>query len=350
MSTSTQPTAPDLRQRWETLREDKPDLSARAAAAQLDVSEAELVATGCGDHVVRLDGSWRSLLHRLDDLGPVTARTRNEAAVHETTGRYTDVTFTDTHDMGLVLADVIDLRLFMNEWAHGFAVEPPGNEPSSLQFFAPDGTAVHKVVLTDDSDRAVYRTLVDAYRHDNQSPDPSVAPSTDEAAAPNPDVDAAAFLDAWADLEDTHDFFPLMQEHDVSRPQALRLGEGRFTRRAPDGSLRTVLQRAAQQETPIMVFVGSPGCIQIHTGPVRTLDATPPHYKVLDLTFRFHLDENRVAQSWVVEKPTADGTVTSLELMDADGGVIARLFGKRKPGQPERTDWRSILDTLPSQE
>ena len=98
-----------------------------------------------------------------------------------------------------------------------------------------------------------------------------------------------------------------------------------------------------------MVFVGSPGCIQIHTGPVHNLEATPPHYKVLDADFRLHLDENRVAQSWVVKKPTSDGPVTSLELMDADGGVIARLFGKRKPGQPERTDWRTLLENLPSQ-
>lgn len=350
MSTSTQSSTADLKQRWKTLREEHPDLSARAAAARLGVSEAELVATGCGDYVTRLDGSWRSLLHRLEDLGPVTARTRNDAAVHETTGRYTDVTFTDTHDMGLVLADVIDLRLFMGEWAHGFAVKPPGDDPPSLQFFAPDGTAVHKVLLTDDSDRGVYRELVGAYRHDDQSPGQSVAPSDDEAAAPTPDVDAEAFLEAWADLEDTHDFFPLLQEHDVSRPQALRLGEGRFTRRVPDGSLRTVLQRAAEQETPIMVFVGSPGCIQIHTGPVHTLAATPPHYRVLDPHFQLRVDEGGIAQSWVVEKPTSDGTVTSLELMDADGGVIARLFGKRKPGQPERTDWRSLLEKLPSQE
>jgi putative hemin transport protein len=348
MPTST-PSAPDLQSRWTALRAESPDRSARAAARELDVSEAELVAAGCGDDVTRLDGPWRSLLHRLEDLGPVTARTRNDAAVHETTGRYTDVTFTDTHDMGLVLADVVDLRLFMNEWAHGFAVDETDTAPPSLQFFAPDGTAVHKVVLTDDSDHAVYRELVDAYRHDDQSPGQSVTPADDDPPTPNPDVDAEAFLDAWADLEDTHDFFPLLQEYDVSRPQALRLGEGRFTRRVPDGSLRTVLQLAAKQETPIMVFVGSPGCIQIHTGPVHNLEATPPHYKVLDADFRLHLDENRVAQSWVVKKPTSDGPVTSLELMDADGGVIARLFGKREPGQPERTDWRTLLEKLPSQ-
>ena len=60
------------------------------------------------------------------------------------------------------------------------------------------------------------------------------------------------------------------------------------------------------------------------------------------------LDEDRVAQSGDTN-PATGGPVLSLELMDADGGVIARLFGKRKPGQPERTDWRTLLEKLPSQ-
>jgi len=33
-------------------------------------------------------------------------------------------------------------------------------------------------------------------------------------------------------------------------------------------------------------------------------------------------------------------------VLDADGGIIARLFGKRKPGQPELADWRAILADL----
>ena len=98
-----------------------------------------------------------------------------------------------------------------------------------------------------------------------------------------------------------------------------------------------------------MVFVGSPGCLQIHTGPVQALKATPPWYNVLDPDFQLHLNEERIDPAWVVQKPTTDGRVTSLELMDENGDIIARLFGERKSGQPERDDWRSILEALPSQ-
>ena len=354
MPTSS-PSAADLKQRWNAVQDKHPDVQPRTAAARMGVSEAELVATGCGEHVTRLRGDWRGLLHRLHTLGPVIARTRNDAAVHEKTGVYRDVEFTDPHGLGLVLEDNIDLRLFMDHWHLGFAVEtPPNGERDggrrSLQFFDRDGTAVHKVFLTGESDRDAYDALVDAYRHDDQSPEQSVTPvEADTAETPDADIDVEGFLHAWGELEDTHDFFPLLSEHDVSREQALRLGEGRFTRRVPDTALRHTLRAAAEQETPIMVFVGSPGCLQIHTGPVQTLKATPPWYNVRDPGFRLRLNEERIDQAWVVRKPTTDGRVTSLELMDADGGIIARLFGERKSGQSEREDWRSILENLPSE-
>ena len=324
----------------------------RTAADRLGVSEAELVATGCGDNVIRLDGRWRALLSTLDRLGPVRARTRNDAAVHETTGVYHDVTFTDAHDLGIVLEDDIDLRLFMDHWHLGFAVETPGGgrgtRRRSLQFFDRDGTAVHKVFLTDESDRGAYDALVDAHRHDDQSIEQPVTPvEEDTAEPPDEEVDVEGFLHEWSELKDTHDFYPLLQAYDVSRRQALRLGEGRFTRRVPDESLRRTLRAAAEQETPIMVFVGSPGCIQIHTGPVETLRATPPWYNLLDPGFHLHLDEEQIDQAWVVKKPTVDGRITSLELMDADGGIIARLFGERTSGERERDDWRSSLESLP---
>ena len=56
-----------------------------------------------------------------------------------------------------------------------------------------------------------------------------------------------------------------------------------------------------------------------------------------------HLREDHVASAWVVKKPTEDGVVTSLELFDADGKQITLIFGKRKPGIPEREEWRAVV-------
>ncbi len=42
----------------------------------------------------------------------------------------------------------------------------------------------------------------------------------------------------------------------------------------------------------------------------------------------------------------ADGVVTSVELLDAAGETIALFFGERKPGKPEREDWRALVAQL----
>jgi putative hemin transport protein len=369
---ATDPTASAeaLRRRWRALLDEQPSLSPRKAADRLGTTEAQLIATGCGDRVTRLDGGWASLLSNLEALGPVRVRTRNAAAIHEKRGVYSDVTFTDTHNMGLVLADEIDLRLFMDEWEAGFAVHAPSENaggvegdgarsaPPRLRFFGADGSAIHTVFLTGASSREDFQALVDAYRHDDQTPAQTVRTDPDsseeESGAAHGEkggirVDEEAFLEDWEALQDTHDFFPLLNDYGLSRTRALEIGEGRFTRRVPTESLRRTLHAAAERETPIMVFVGSAGCLQIHTGPVEAVEHDAPWCRVLDPGFRLRLNEALVEQAWVVRKPTRDGDVTSLELMDADGGVIARLFGKRKTGQPEREDWRAILSALPTQ-
>ena len=100
-----------------------------------------------------------------------------------------------------------------------------------------------------------------------------------------------------------------------------------------------------------MVFVGSGGCIQIHTGPVRNIQPLDtPHAQwinVLDAGFNLHLRTDRVASVWVVEKPTADGVVTSVEAFDHAGELMAMFFGARKPGKPELQGWRDLVARLP---
>ena len=95
-----------------------------------------------------------------------------------------------------------------------------------------------------------------------------------------------------------------------------------------------------------MIFAGNAGVIQIHTGPVEKLKALGPWFNVLDDGFNLHLRMDAIDTAWVIRKPTRDGIVTSLEIYDAQGDQIAWMFGKRKPGELERDDWRGIIDAL----
>jgi putative hemin transport protein len=109
-----------------------------------------------------------------------------------------------------------------------------------------------------------------------------------------------------------------------------------------------MLETASMHQVPIMVLVGNPGMIQIHSGPVTRVVAMQEWLNVLDSDFNLHLREDRVAELWRVAKPTDDGIVTSVEAFDAAGERIAAFFGQRKPGTPELQSWRALAEALPT--
>ncbi|WP_087721903.1 hemin-degrading factor [Pandoraea sp. PE-S2T-3] len=332
-----------LRSEFQRLKSEQ-NLRDRDAAAALGVSEGETVAAFVGEHVVRLRPDFIEIVEALPALGRVMALTRNNAAVHEKDGPYEKLSHNGT--IGLGLGKELDLRIFYHQWAYGYAVETPAdNGPRrSLQFFDKTGTAVHKMFLRDHSDVGAFEALVAKYRADDQTPgEQVVAADAPKAETPDADIDVAAFQRDWLAMTDTHQFFEMLRRHGVSRAQALRLAPADHAQSIPAASVRTLLEDAAGTDLPIMVFVGNAGMIQIHTGPVQNIRVMGPWVNVLDPGFNLHLREDLVDTAWIVRKPTSDGIVSSLELLDASGMVIAMFFGERKPGQAEREDWRETL-------
>jgi putative hemin transport protein len=334
----------------------------RDIAAALGVSEAELIAAHTGQpspvpgrvglSATRLQPHWSTVVAALPTLGEVMALTRNAGCVHEKNGRYEKVS--GEGPVGLVLGRDIDLRVFYQAWAHGFAVHEVAGEGTaparSLQFFDAHGTAVHKVFARSGTDLEAWDALVHCFTDRTPRTGFSVAPPpVRKADRPDAEVDVDALRADWAALRDTHEFFGLLKRHRVGRVQALRLADPRFVQpveAGADGAARELLRAAADAGTSIMVFVGNPGMIQIHTGPVQRVQVMGPWLNVLDPGFNLHLREDHIESAWLVRKPTTDGVVTSLELFDADGETLAMVFGERKPGKPELPAWRALTDRL----
>jgi putative hemin transport protein len=65
-------------------------------------------------------------------------------------------------------------------------------------------------------------------------------------------------------------------------------------------ALTAMLHHAAQDEIPIMCFVGNRGCLQIHSGPVRNIKPMGPWINILDETFHLHLRLDHVQELWAV--------------------------------------------------
>ncbi|MDB5965165.1 MAG: hemin-degrading factor [Polaromonas sp.] len=331
---------------------------ARDAALSIGMSEGAVMAAFAGEHeeamkTTPLTGPWVEILQALELCGPLMALTRNEGVVHEKTGIYQNISATG--HMGLALGEDIDLRLFLSRWRAGFAVLEPANDPKnppgqSLQFFDAHGVAVHKVYVKPETDRQAFNDIVSQFA--DASLDVSFTPAPPKAVPrSDAETDAEGFLKAWSMMTDTHQFFGLISKFGVERQQAFRLVEGRFTERARLDIVHVLLDEAAVDGTSIMVFVSSSGCIQIHSGPVRRIEPmvtpTARWINVLDAGFNLHLREDMITNAWLVKKPTADGVVTSVEVFDAEGDLMAMFFGSRKPGIPEQQAWRDIALRLP---
>lgn len=334
---------------WQGLRDKTPGVRIRDAAALLGVSEVQLVASDCGRTATRLAGDWATLIEALPSIGQVMALTRNDHAVHEKTGEYRNIRIVG--NVGLVLGEGIDLRLFLKHWHYGFAVKADDRSGAaeSLQFFDSDGVAVHKIYLTGRSNRRAYDQLVNAYRSPDQSSrqatlaKPSASPGRSDE-----EIDIEGLRTHWQALRDVHDFHDLLKMFGVSRTQGLRLGGAGLARPVEITAAPVLLDSVAELLLDIMVFVGSPGVVQIHTGPVNNLKATGSWFNVLDKDFNLHLRQEAIASAWVVTKPTVRGPITSLELYDITGNTIALFYGKRKPDQAENPVWRTLVTALPT--
>lgn len=329
-------------------RADNPKMRERDLAMQLGISEAELLAAHCGAGVTRVEPRINALLTGLEGIGEVMALTRNESAVHEKIGVYDKVIIGPQH--ALVLGEDIDLRIFPKQWTFGFAVEKRDGETvrRSLQFFDAAGDAVHKVHLRPSSNLYAYQWLVEELAAGDQDTVIQVDRARvleDDSSSELPSVDL--LRERWSAMTDVHEFFGILRKLKLSRRQAVHLIGEDYAWRLDNGALTAMLHHAVQEEIPIMCFVGSKGCIQIHSGPIYTVKPMGPWINVLDPTFNLHLRTDHVSELWAVRKPTKEGYVSSIETFDADGGLIAQFFGKRHEGEDERADWRTLVKHLP---
>ena len=343
-----------IRNRYHLLQHDQPNIRARNAAEEIGVSECKLLATRIGIDATRLNDSSEAILCDVESLGEVMALTRNAFCVHERKGVYHSPQFFGKGEIrhGLFSNPDIDLRLFMSHWKFNFAAveQTKIGLRKSLQFFDKEGHALHKIYATKKTNEAAYDALVKKFMREDQSPElqtkvyeVSKKDQSDDA------IDWPGFRNAWENLKDTHDFFPMLKKFRVGREQGLRGIGSDLAYEVDNASARKVLNLVREYECDIMVFVGNRGCIQIHTGPVKKLVEHGPWYNVLDPKFNLHLLENKIARTWVTKKPTVDGIITALEVFDSLGNLIVTFFGKRKPGIPELDLWRKIISVIPIQ-
>ena len=277
-------------------------------------------------------------------VGETKCICRNEYAVHEQTGHFTNQHYGE--HAGLVLnPGGLDLRLFISQWASVFHLRDstPNGERRSIQFFDHQGDALLKVYTTLQTDSELWEDLVARFTARRNVP-LKIHPVEVKKHASRPD--ATALEQAWRAMTDVHQFFNILQTHNVSRLQAFRLVSDELACQVRNDALRNLLQTVRKQGNEIMIFVGNRGCVQIFTGVLEKLTLMEEWTNIFNEKFTLHLLDRGVHESWITRKPTDNGYVTSLELFAEDGTQIAQLFGQRSEGQPEQGWWRSQIDTV----
>lgn len=341
----------NLRARVVELRKEEPKMRNRDLAEKLKISELELLTLDIGDTVVRLNTQFQDLLQDIESMGRVMILTRNDSVVHEKKGVFKNLKFSvGSANIGVALNPDIDLRLFMNAWKYGLAVtmnRPHGGVLYSFQFFNAQGEAVHKIFTTPESNVAAYFKLVQSYKSQSQESifiDESIRNSNPTIERTNLEGFAIEdFQQSWRNLQDTHDFHSMLKSHKIDRLTALSIAPDGMAIKISNLAVQHMCELAVEQQTSIMCFVHSSGCVQIHTGPIKNLKVLGTWFNILDPGFNLHLKMENVAETWVVKKPTKDGIVTSIELYDKQAQLITYFFGARKPGVPELEEWRAIV-------
>jgi putative hemin transport protein len=355
--------AATLAERWNTLRAEQPKLGIRDAAKQLNVSEAELLATGIGTTVTRLaDTSHapREIMRRALDLGKVMALTRNENGVIEVTGEATRIAkqgdegakdaereARELNIAGGYLGGPIDLRFHFAKWKHAFAVVQPGKDGAvsrSLQFFDEHGNAIHKVYVKDEAKTAVFDKLVADFRHPQQDGKLAIVPAAPKTAErPDAAVDVKEFQQAWKEMSDVHQFNRIVAEFKLSREQALRLAPAGLVTKVAPQAVRQLLEQAAAQQVPIMAFLGNGGVTQIHSGKIVKVQEAGGYFNVLDPEFNLHLRDKAFKAGYVLQR----AGVTSVEFYDDRGELVVTFFGVRERGKPQPQPWLDLAAALP---
>lgn len=337
----------ELKNQWDALKAENPQLRIRNAALELNVSELELLCTGLGNNVTRLKSEFPNLLVSMESVGGVMALSRNEQVVHEKHGIYKDFKIRGKGAMGLCLGE-IDLRVFLNQWQYGFYVSETiaTGVRESLQFFDREGKAIHKIYKTDNTDAEAWEQLVVKYTNESQELHLTITKLPEPEYPNNGKANPEDVINKWESLKDVHQFHGMLQKLGISRAESLRLAGPKYAQQLADNVLEETLTQAVNREAPIMLFVGNRGIVQIHTARLSKLLRTGPWFNVLDPDFNLHANTEEITSAWLVRRPSVDGTITSIEFYNAKEDIVLTLFGERKPGEPERDDWQALTAHL----
>lgn len=318
---------------------------AREAAARMQLTEAQYVALGEADQPVHvLNQDLKTLLKQLVDAGELMALTRNDAVVIEHHGAYVAL---DTSESSLeVFQDQWTLLLKLDRWRYGFLVNEAGR--ISLQFYDAFGEAVHKVYVTEHTDKAAFFRIVEPFSREAQAEDwPSVQAQDHRAKRGAKLLDVEALRNDWRMLAHRDNAERVFELYKVTPPQAyVHFVED--ARRLQPSALKALLEGIAELALVCKMTLSNRGAVQNHIGNIHRLLETGPWFNVLDPKFNLHARINAFSEVWAISKPFGDGLEASVECFDTSGRRVLSIMPHPQTAysRTQTNGWYNLLEGL----
>lgn len=158
----------------------------------------------------------------------------------------------------------------------------------------------------------------------------------------------------WRNMKDVHHFYPMLQQHGISKLDAFRRVPDDLARQVDPHSLILTLNDIQNRKDHFMAFIGNGSVVQVYTGPVLKIAQVPKSDKLFihGMTNEgehsvINISKKDIGQAWVVNKGSDNGYITSLEIFDHNENHIAQFYGVRKEGQKQNEAWDRLMKSLP---
>lgn len=325
----------ELRARHDQLKSTQPTLPYGHYAQHLHVQEAELIAAECRVRSTELRSPFHQVMSQLQTLGTVQVLTLGTGARLQCQGCYD---YSNAGDIGVVLSTDIDLRLNFSAWGTVYAVED-GAE-FSLQVFNRQGALVHKISIIEAAANSAYQALVNTCAQPKKRM-PVVEPLN--TAHHDLTVDDSALRQHWLSLWDTYEFLPMLKQFNITRLSALRFMEADLAQEVNPCALNHALKIALSLRIPIKYAFENQSVTHQYTGVIKHLSNAGQRLTVAGERFQLALDVDMIDSVWVVNVPTRDTVVVTLEAYAITGELIIQLASDRAAGEPERHVWQQLL-------
>ncbi|MDO4694709.1 MAG: ChuX/HutX family heme-like substrate-binding protein [Eikenella sp.] len=320
----------------------------REGAEDLGISEGTLMADAPG--AIYLGGNIRDIILQLHTLGRVECIVRNSAAVHEKQGVYENVSLNGQAGIALNMGG-IDLRIFAKHWHHALAVEDDSRTPPSrsIQFYDEYGTPMQKVFMRENDKTEAWQALLARFGTPGKPEFAVERPSPRPDSAPLAAEQLTAFHQRWMDLKDVHHFGGILESFGLDRQTAYQQAPEGMAVQVKTAVWEEAFNRIRVTGLPVMIFVGNRGLVQIQSGKVHHVVRARGYLNILDSKeegFSLHLQDDALAQTWVVRRCIRDGFLTCIEGFDECRKTVIQIFSLRQEGQAESPVWQEITDGL----